>query len=37
LPLANMPKEDKQNSGKQKIRLIPLNHIQQAISYLQEL
>ena len=36
LPQANMPKEEKQNSGKQNIKLIPMNHIQQAIDYLQD-
>jgi DNA repair protein RadA/Sms len=37
LPQANMPKEERQNRSEQDIKLIPMNHIQQAISYLQEL
>ncbi len=37
LPQANMPKQGKRESADQKIKLIPMKHIQQAISYIQEL
>jgi len=37
LPQANMPKDDKQQAAARKIKLIPMTHIQQAISYIQEL
>jgi DNA repair protein RadA/Sms len=37
LPRANMPKAAVREKVEQKIKLIPMNHIQQALSYLQEL
>ena len=37
LPLANMPREGDRGKVEQKIKLIPMNHVQQALSFLQEL
>jgi len=37
LPQANMPKPNGRGKAKQKIDLVPMNHVEQALRYLQEL